>query len=98
MEGSGMRMIKVKMMSPAVMSRARNGHKVRMMRHMEGEGTQLVVRPDQYTQIEKAFLKNKGIQVALSPEEIMANRSVEGSGIFGKKFDKGLKKVGVQVS
>lgn len=88
-----MRMIKVKMMSPAVMSRARNGHRVRLM---QGEGTQLVVMPDQYSQIEKAFLKNKGIQVALSPEEIMANRSVEGSGIFGKKFDKALKKGGVK--
>lgn len=93
MEGSGMRMIKIKAMSPAVMSRARNGHKVRLMK---GEGTQLVVMPEQYTQIEKAFLKNKGIQVALSPEEIMANRSVEGSGIFGKKFDKALKKGGVK--
>ena len=93
MEGSGMKMIKVKMMSPAVMSRARNGHKVRLM---QGEGTQLVVMPDQYTQIEKAFLKNKGIQVALSPTEIAANRSVEGSGIFGKKVDKALKKAGVK--
>ena len=93
MEGSGMRMIKVKMMSPAVMSRARNGHKVRLM---QGEGTQLVVRTDQYSQIEKAFLKDKGIQVALSPEEIAANRSVEGSGIFGKKVDKALKKAGVK--
>jgi len=88
-----MRMIKVKMMSPAVMSRARNGHRVRLMK---GEGTQIVVMPDQYTQIEKAFLKNKGIQVALSPTEIDANKMVEGSGIFGKKFDKGLKKAGVK--
>lgn len=88
-----MKMIKVKMMSPAVMSRARNGHKVRLM---QGEGTQLVVMPEQYTQIEKAFLKNKGIQVALSPAEIDANRSVEGSGIFGKKVDKALKKAGVK--
>ena len=93
MEGSGMKMIKVKMMSPAVMSRARNGHKVRLMK---GEGTQLVVMPEQYTQIEKAFLKNKGIQVALAPEEIAANKMVEGSGIFGKKFDKALKKGGVK--
>lgn len=93
MEGSGMRMIKVKMMSPAVMSRARNGHRVRLMK---GEGTQLVVMPDQYTQIEKAFLKNKGIQIGLSSSEIDANRSVEGSGIFGKKFDKALKKGGVK--
>jgi len=89
-----MRMIKVKGMSPAVMSRARNGHKVRLMK---GEGTQLVVMPDQYTQIEKAFLKNKGIQVALSPSEIDANRTVEGgAGIFGKRGDALLKKAGIK--
>lgn len=93
MEGSGMRMIKVKTMSPAVMSRARNGHRVRLMK---GEGTQLVVMPDQYTQIEKAFLKNKGIQVALAPEEIAANKMVEGSGIFGKKADKWMEKKGIK--
>lgn len=94
MEGSGMRMIKVKGMSPAVMSRIRNGHRVRLMK---GEGTQIVVRPEQYTQIEKAFLKDKGIQVALSPPEIDANRTVEGgAGIFGKRGDALLKKAGIK--
>ena len=88
-----MKMIKVKMMSPAVMSRARNGHRVRLMK---GEGTQLVVMPEQYTQIEKAFLKNKGIQVALAPAEIEANRVVEGNGIFGKKADKWMEKKGIK--
>lgn len=96
MEGSGMKMIKVKGLSPAVMSRIRNGHKVRLMRPINGEGTQLVVRPEQFDSIEKAFMKNKGVQMALSPEEIAANRSVEGSGIFGKKFDKVLKKAGIK--
>jgi len=93
MEDSRMRMIKIKTMSPAVMSRARNGHRVRLIK---GEGTQIVVMPNQYTQIERAFLKNRGIQVALSPEEIMANRSVEGSGIFGKKADKWMEKKGIK--
>ena len=93
MEGSGMRMIKIKAMSPAVMSRARNGHRVRLMK---GEGMQLVVKPEQYTQIERAFLKDKGVQIALSPEEISANKSVEGSGIFGKKADKWMEKKGIK--
>lgn len=88
-----MKMIKVKGLSPAVMSRIRNGHKVRLMK---GEGTQLVVRPEQFNAIEKAFLKNKGIQLALSPEEIAANKTIEGNGIFGKKFDKALKKAGIK--
>jgi hypothetical protein len=93
METSGLKMMRVKKLSPAVMSRIRNGHKVRLM---EGEGTQLVVRPDQFDAISKSFLKKKGIQIALSPSEIEANRSVEGEGIFGKKADKVMKKLGVK--
>ena len=93
MDGYGMKKIEVRMMSPAVMSRARNGHRVRLMK---GMGTQLVVNDNQFNQIERAFLKNKGIQVALAPEEIAANREMQGEGIFGKKFDNALKKVGVK--
>jgi hypothetical protein len=63
---------------------------------MKGEGTQLVVSPENYDAISRSFLKNKGIQVALSPTEIDANRVVEGTGIFGKKVDKALKKAGVK--
>lgn len=93
METSGLKMMRVKKLSPAVMSRIRNGHKVRLM---EGEGTQLVVHRDQFDAIAKSFLKKKGIQIALSPSEIEANRSVEGEGIFGKKADKVMKKLGVK--
>ena len=93
METSGLKMMRVKKLSPAVMSRIRNGHKVRLM---EGQGTQLVVHRDQFDAIAKSFLKNKGIQIALSPSEIEANRSVEGEGIFGKKADKVMKKLGVK--
>jgi hypothetical protein len=88
-----MKTIRVKTLSPAVMSRARNGHKVRLMK---GEGTQLVVHENQYSQINKAFLRNKGVRVALSPSEIIANKTVEGEGIFGKKADKVMKKLGVK--
>ena len=88
-----MKMLSIKQLSPAVMSRIRNGHKVRLMK---GEGTQLVVQDSQWDALNRAFLKNKGVQIALSPAEIEANRSVEGEGIFGKKFDKALKKAGVK--
>ena len=93
MEVPQMKMIHVKKLSPAVMSRIRNGHKIRLM---EGQGTQLVVHPNQYDAIAHAFLKKKGIQISLSPPEIDANRQVEGEGIFGKKFDKKLKKAGIK--
>ena len=88
-----MKAISVKQMSPAVMSRARNGHTVRLM---SGTGTQLIVEDHQYDAINKAFLKNKGVQIALSPPTIQANQVVEGSGIFGKKADKLMKKAGVK--
>ena len=90
---SGMKLIRVKTLSPAVRSRMRNGHKVRLM---QGEGTQLVVHESQWSQINKAFLKNKGVQIALSPTEVSANATVEGEGIFGKKADKVMKKLGVK--
>jgi hypothetical protein len=93
MEAPRMKMLSIKKLSPAVMSRIRNGHKVRLM---EGTGTQLVVHPEQFDAISKSFLKKKGIQVALSPSEIDANRVVEGEGIFGKKFDKALDKAGIK--
>ena len=93
MEAPRMKLLSVKKLSPAVLSRIRNGHKVRLI---EGTGTQLVVHPEQYDSISKAFLKKKGVQIALSPSEIDANRVVEGEGIFGKKFDKVLKKAGIK--
>jgi len=93
MEGPRMKLLSVKKLSPAVMSRIRNGHKIRLM---EGTGTQLVVHPNQYDAITHAFLKKKGIQISLSPPEIDANREVEGEGIFGKKADKAFKKAGIK--
>jgi len=54
--------------------------------------TNLMVSPHRISGISKAFAKNKGHQLALSPEEIEIN----GEGIFGKAFDKGLKKLGIK--
>jgi hypothetical protein len=94
--------------SPKQLSKLRNGHPVRIKR---GTGFNLIVRPDTYHLVSRAFARNKGIQVALSPEEIEANRSLSpeqhmelkesqpemaGQGIFGKKFDKLLKKAGIK--
>lgn len=78
------------------MSRLRNGHKVRVQRGIEGEGMNLLVNPSRLNQITRSFDKGKGIMVALSPEEIAANKEIEGEGIFGKKFDKLLKKGGIK--
>lgn len=88
-------MVKV---SPKQMSKLRNGHKVRVKPpEMEGEGICLVVHPENYQLLSRTFSKGKGAEIALTPEEIVSNKEVapqiEGQGIFGKKFDRGVKKV-----
>jgi len=74
------------------LSKLRNGHKVRITPAMEGEGFNLIIHPDRYNVISKTFNKGKGMEIQLSPEEIMVNQQsaphLEGSGIFGDKFDR----------
>lgn len=86
----------VKRPSPKQLSRLRNGHPVRLCGGIEGEGMNLLVNPTRLNQMTRSFDKGRGIIVALSPEEISANREVEGEGIFGKKFDRLLKKAGIK--
>lgn len=79
-------------------SKLRNGHRVRVRQQsMEGEGVCLIVHPNNYNIITKAFSKNKGAEIALTPEELALNKEVStemaGNGIFGKKFDRSVKKL-----
>lgn len=82
--------------SPKQLSKLRNGHRVRVKPAMEGKGICVVVNPENYDLITRTFSRNKGLEISLSPEEILANQSVagemEGKGIFGKKFDRWLGK------
>jgi len=94
--------------SPKQLSKLRNGHSVRIKR---GTGFNLIVHPENYHLVSRAFAKNKGVEISLSPEEIEMNRSLSpeqhaefkrsqpelaGQGIFGKKFDRLLKKAGIK--
>jgi hypothetical protein len=79
--------------SPKQQSKLRNGHKVRIKKpDMEGGGMNLIVNPMNLSLITKSFSRNKGTEIVLSPEEILANREqapmMEGTGIFGSKFDR----------
>lgn len=56
--------------SPRQVSKLRNGHKVRIKR---GSGFNLVVSPSTYHIVNRAFGKNKGVEVKLTPEEIEHN-------------------------
>lgn len=89
-------MVMVKV-SPKQLSKLRNGHKIRVKRpEMEGEGVCLIVNPANYDTISRSFSRNKGSEVALSPSEVMVNKeaaaTMSGQGIFGKKFDRFVKK------
>jgi len=78
----------IKELSARSLARLRNGHSVRI----NGGGIALKLHSSRINPIHKAFAKGKGHQLALSPEEIEMN----GEGIFGKAFDKVLKKVGIK--
>ena len=83
--------------SPKQISKLRNGHRVRIKPPtMEGEGVCMIVNPANYDIINRTFSRSKGLEIALSPQEILANQEaspqMEGQGIFGKKFDRWLGK------
>ena len=94
--------------SPKQLSKLRNGHAVRIKK---GTGFNLVVHPETYNLVSRAFAKNKGMEIALSPEELEMNRGlspeqhlaykkanpeIAGQGIFGPKFDRMLSKAGLK--
>ena len=53
-------------------SKLRNGHKVRIK---HGAGFNVVVSPNTYHIVSRAFLKNKGISLQLTPEELAMNKA-----------------------
>jgi hypothetical protein len=73
-------------------SRLRNGHPVRCSPCAEGAGVQLLIHPERFDKVARVFRQGKGTTIALDGAEMEANREVEGSGIFGKKFDRFVKK------
>jgi hypothetical protein len=96
--------------SPSQLSKLKKGRLVRVRR---GTGFNVIVHPETYKLASRAFKKDKGFQIALSQQELEANRdlspeahtelkeanpeiSMQGQGIFGKDFDKLLKKAGVK--
>jgi len=85
----------IKALSKQALSKLKRGLPARVM---AGEGMQLVVMPHQFSAISRAFIKNKGMNVALSPPEVEANMvdEISGEGIFGKKADKFFEKKGIK--
>ena len=96
--------IYIKDLSAKQKSRLRNGHKVRLKGSMKGEGICMIVNSGSYNLATRAFGANKGVQLNLSPDEIMANvkasqdgdEEITGGNIF-KSIGKVAKKVGNKV-
>lgn len=86
--------------SPRQLSKLRNGHAVRIKK---GSGFNLIVHPENYKLVSRAFGKNKGVEIKLTPEEIEHNKGLspeeqqelgmEGGSIFSK-IKRGIKKIG----
>lgn len=86
------RKIGIKKLSSQAMSKLRRGLPARVM---AGEGMQIAVMPRQFDLMNRAFMKNKGLNLSLTAPEVEAN-AVEGEGIFGKKADKFFEKKGIK--
>ena len=86
--------------SPKQLAKLRKGHKVRISAAMEGMGINLLIDPEKYSTVSRTFNKGKGMEIQLTPQEIMANQeaspTMEGTGIFGKRFDKFLERNGLR--
>lgn len=63
--------------SPHQLRKLKRGHKVRVKM---GCGFNLLVHPDTYNIVSRAFNKNKGVELSLSPQELEHNADVLSSG------------------
>jgi hypothetical protein len=59
--------------SPHQIRKLKKGHRVRVKR---GEGFELLVHPQTYNIVQRAFNKSKGSEIQLSPEEIAMNSGI----------------------
>jgi hypothetical protein len=59
--------------SPHQLRKLRKGHRVRVKK---GEGLELIVHPNTYNIVSRAFNKGKGSEIQLSAEELQANQHI----------------------
>ena len=80
--------------SPKQLSRLRNGHKVRIKAPISGKGCySCYISAGKFSNVNRQIGRGKGVELVLSPDEILANQQarggMEGEGIFddiGKAF------------
>ena len=83
--------ISISKLSPKVLSRLAKNLPVRIK---SGNDAKLVVDTKEAKKIMKNFIKGKGVTKSFSDKEVEENARIGGRGIFGKRFDKFLKRLG----
>lgn len=99
-----MKPIHIKALTPLQKRKLMSGKKVRVKKPMKGGSINtLIIDPYKFNYVSRTFDKDKGFDLSMSVEELIAtgeaevagDEVIQGSGIFGKKFDRWLKKKGV---
>ena len=85
--------ISISKLSPTVLSRLAKGLPIRIKK---GDDSKLVVDKKEAKKIMRSFIKGKGVTKAFSDKEIEDNARIGGKGIFGKRFDKFLERLGTK--
>lgn len=70
-----------------------NGKTVQLKYAQIGKGQECTLHPENIKKITKAYHAGKGVRLSLSGAELGQQL---GSGVFGKAFDKKLKKIGIK--
>lgn len=69
------------------------GKTVQLKHAQIGRGKDYSIHPENGKKLSKSYNAGKGARFKLSGPEIT---ELTGSGVFGKKFDRGLKKIGIK--
>ena len=85
--------ISISKLSPKVLSRLEKNLPIRIKK---GSDSKLVVDKKEAKKIMRSFIKGKGVTKAFSDKEIEDNALIGGKGIFGKRFDKFLERLGIK--
>jgi len=83
--------INISKLSPKVLSRLAKNLPIRIKK---GDDVKLVVDTKEAKRILRNFIKGKGVTKAFNDKEIEDNATIGGKGIFGKRFDNFLKRLG----
>ena len=83
--------INISKLASGVLNRLAKGQPIRLK---GGDDMKILVDKSAIDKIRKAFMKGKGISKSFNEKEVQANLEMKGSGVFGKRFNKFLDRLG----